>query len=101
MLQDAILARKQVNLEYDATDGSSGVRTFSPHALYRAEDGSLRVDGIQTAGASSTPDDLPGWRHFRLSTISRAEPTDESFDLDAAYDPSSKAYRFGLLAGAS
>jgi hypothetical protein len=99
-VRQAIGLRRQLEVEYETDGKAAGPRTFSPHVLFRIRNGPLYIDGVQTAGAS-TSGSLPGWRQFSLENVVKAVLLAEVFDLDPEYDPSSPRYASGIIAGAS
>jgi hypothetical protein len=99
-VRQAISLRRQLEFEYEGEGKAPGPRTFSPHVLFRTRNGPLYIDGMQTAGAS-TSGSLPGWRQFNLERVVAVVLLEEAFDLDPEYDPSAPRYKSGIITGAS
>lgn len=99
-VRQAINLRRQLEFEYEGEGKAPGPRTFNPYVLFRTRNGPLYIDGVQTAGAS-TSGSLPGWRQFSLENVVKAVLLKEVFDLDPEYDPSAPRYKSGIIAGAS
>jgi hypothetical protein len=93
-LVDAVREHRAVELVY-----RGGSRIVHPHAVYRAANGKLCVDGVQVAGATRSGS-LPGWREFELMKIADVRVLETTFDPDGGYKPGSEKYRHGLLASA-
>ena len=93
-LIDAIRERRVVEIDY-----RGGTRLVHPHAVYRAGNGSLCLDGLQVSGESRSGR-LPGWRVFRLMQITDVNVLDARFIRDPDYEPTADKYQHGLLASA-
>jgi hypothetical protein len=93
-LVDAVRERRAVELVY-----RGGTRIVHPHAVYRAGNGRLCLDGVQVAGESRSGS-LPGWREFELMKIADVHVLETRFDPDTGFRPASEKYRHGLLASA-
>ena len=75
------------------------VSASSAHVLYRNGRGELYVDGVQTAGVSSSGEALPSWRQFKLSGLRSLVALEEGFEVEELYNPSSSRYSAGLIVG--
>jgi hypothetical protein len=81
---EAIVNRRVVHLSYRSNPGQ---RTFHPHAIFESQDGTVHLDGLQTAGPTRDPHPLPIWRTFLLTTITDVATTGTNFIPDARFNP--------------
>jgi hypothetical protein len=75
-----------------ATTGPGGVRLLLPHALYETRGGELLLDAIQVAGPTSSGQQLPSWRAFRVDRFSDIEVQDVEFMPSADFSPDADKY---------
>lgn len=89
-LGQAINEKKVVTIFYEGDRTvSRGARAIEPVVLgTHFQSGNPVVRAWQIQGASDTPDNLPGWRMFRVDRISRLKVTENTFDTPRPqYDP--------------
>ena len=89
-LGQAINEKKVVTIFYEGDETvSRGARAIEPVVLgTHFQSGNPVVRAWQIQGASDTPDNLPGWRMFRVDRISRLKVTENTFDTPRPqYDP--------------
>ena len=92
-LTAAVIGRHQVRFWYARDVASAGPRVASPHAVYLTAAGVVCVQGVQVAGPTSQGQaDLPGWRTFGLSLMSRIEILPDRFEVAPDFRPGSPAY---------
>jgi hypothetical protein len=90
-LRVAIRGRQVVEFEYKGAR-----RVVNPHAIFVASTGTHCLDGVQTAGRSSSGE-LPGWRRFDLNGIAAVTVRDERFDVAEDFEERARDYRRGIL----
>lgn len=89
-LGQAINEKKVVTIFYEGDETvSRGARAIEPVVLgTHSQSGNPVVRAWQIQGASDTPDNLPGWRLFRVDRITRLKVTENTFDTPRPqYDP--------------
>tara|TARA_A100001515_G_scaffold32192_1_gene25178 strand:- start:91535 stop:94843 length:3309 start_codon:yes stop_codon:yes gene_type:complete len=89
-LGQAINDKRVVIIFYEGDNTvSRGARAIEPVVLgTHYQSGNPVVRAWQVQGASDTPDNLPGWRMFRVDRIARLRMTDNTFDTPRPqYDP--------------
>ena len=89
-LGQAINEKRVVTIFYEGDETvSRGARAIEPVVLgTHFQSGNPVVRAWQIQGASDTPDNLPGWRMFRVDRISRLKVTENTFDTPRPqYDP--------------
>ena len=89
-LIQSINNKRVVIIFYEGDDTvSRGARAIEPVVVGpHNQSGNPVVRAWQVQGASDTPDNLPGWRMFRVDRISRMKITEEVFNTPRPeYDP--------------
>ena len=88
-VRKAIQDRHLCSIYYEGdTTYNPGWREIEPVALGLSKRNNPVVRAFQIEGASDTPDNLPGWRLFRLDRIRNWNPTLSTFDEPRAnYNP--------------
>ena len=70
-----------------------GDRVFHPHVLYEVSDGTLFLDVLEVAGATSAGSVLPGWRALRIEQLSDIVVHDTTFIPSREINLSAPKYR--------
>lgn len=98
LLQSAIRERRRVAVRYHDQDEP---RVVEPHAVYRADNDDLVMDGYQVGGYSTSGRPLPFWRPFRLKKIRTLSLLKDTFTprYEDGYSPNKIRYRTGMIAG--
>lgn len=87
-VSDAINNRDVVTIYYDSaldTTINRGYRIIEPYCLGMSKAGNLVVRAWQQSGASDTPEDLAGWRMFRLDGIKTMYSTYKKFNTSSEF----------------
>jgi predicted DNA-binding transcriptional regulator YafY len=80
-LMDAIENKNVCRIYYEGdTTIVKGLRVIEPVCLGKSKRNNLVVRAWQRVGVSDTPDNIPGWRMFRLDRIETFVPLDEKFN---------------------
>jgi predicted DNA-binding transcriptional regulator YafY len=80
-LMAAISNKNVCRIYYEGdTTVVKGLRVIEPVCLGKSKRNNLVVRAWQRVGVSDTPDNIPGWRMFRLDRIKTFVPLEETFN---------------------
>lgn len=95
ILKTAIENKQQISFEYIKEDEVSGVRYGNPHAVFlNKTTDNPTADIYQTDWASSTKQQIPGWRPFILDSIQNIQLLDTTFEIAQGYSSNPKSGRY-------
>lgn len=100
ILSQAIKSKSAISFEYNKEGKIFGTRFGNPHAVFimRKKDGSesTKVDIVQTGGVSDSGQEIPGWRMFDLSEMSKIQINQPEIHFEAHHDynPESDRYKY-------
>lgn len=94
MLEDAIGRRKPVRFRYAGSDGATGFRVGSPHALYaHPNTRKISCDIYQHEGGDSSTGNVQPFKPFILAKMSQVSIVeDEAFQEYELYDGDAPRY---------